>query len=445
LTLQFGSSGIRGKYGVTIKPETAFELGRILPKVLGPKLALGRDPRESGPVLRAAFLSSALQSVKDITDYDMIPTPALAFQSGHDGMSGGVMITASHNPPEYNGFKIFNSKGESLEDSNILAQRQSTTKGEQSGKIGVVRTAEPDEYVQRLRSISLTKRWRVVLDTGNGATCRLAPDIYGAVVGKATAINSRPDGKFSGRGSEPTRESLATLARIVRESKADIGIGFDGDGDRFVVVDEKGSCPLQDRILGSYLSFLARESKGPFLVPVDASMVVDQAVEPYGAKLIRGPVGDAKLLSEMKREGASFAGEPSGAWIHRDFHPCPDGLLSGLLYLRQLEQRNLTVSQAVEAIPEYQMVRKSVVLSTGGGKIDGKSLSEGLESIIGGSPSTDSRFGLRVSSEDSWVLVRESGTEPVLRITAESKKPSEASRIVKDVLTLINRVFKGRV
>jgi phosphoglucosamine mutase len=395
--------------------------------------------------LRAAFLSSALQSVTNVTDYGMIPTPALAFQSGRDGINGGVMITASHNPPEYNGFKIFNSRGESLEDSSILVQRQSATGGEQTDKIGNVKTAEPDEYEQRLKSISLKKNWQVVLDTGNGATCRLAPDIYEAVVGKATAINSHPDGKFSGRGSEPTRESLATLARIVRESKADIGIGFDGDGDRFVVVDEKGSCPLQDRILGSYLSFLARESKGPFLVPVDASMGVDQAVEPYGAKLVRGPVGDAKLLAEMKREGASFAGEPSGAWIHRDFHPCPDGLLSGLLYLRQLEQHGLSVSQAVEAIPEYQMVRKSVVLSIATGKIEGNSLSEGLESIIGGDASTDSRFGLRVSSEDSWVLVRESGTEPVLRITAESKKPSEASRIVKDALILINRVFKGRV
>ncbi len=445
MTLQFGSSGIRGKYGVTIKPETAFELGRTLRNVLGPKLALGRDPRESGPVLRAAFLSSALQFVTNVTDYGLIPTPALAFQSGHEGMNGGVMITASHNPPEYNGFKIFNSKGESLEDSSILTQSQGAPKGQLTGKIGAVGAAEPDEYVQQLKSISLKKQWRVILDTGNGATCRLAPEIYEAVVGKATAINSHPDGKFTGRGSEPTRESLATLSRIVRESKADIGIGFDGDGDRFVVVDEKGSCPLQDRILGSYLAFLARESKGPFLVPVDASMVVDQSVEPYGAKLVRGPVGDAKLLAEMKRESASFAGEPSGAWIHRDFHPCPDGLLSGLLYLQRLEQHGLTVSQAVKAIPEYQMVRKSVVLSTDFGKIDGKSLSEGLESIIGGDPSTDSRFGLRVSSEDSWVLVRESGTEPVLRITAESKKPSEASRIVKEALILINRVFKGRV
>jgi phosphoglucosamine mutase len=445
LTLQFGSSGIRGKYGDTVRPETAFELGRILSRVLGPNLALGRDPRLSGPVLKAAFVSSAVQSGAQLTDYDMIPTPAIAYQSRVNGMDGGVMITASHNPPEYNGFKIFNSKGESLEDSSILSEKQSDAKQGHSNKIGLVRKREPDEYTQRLKSIAFKKQWRVLLDTGNGATCRLAPEIYGNDVGKATAINSHPDGTFSGRGSEPTRESLATLSKLVTESKADIGIAFDGDGDRFVVVDEKGSCPLQDRVLATYLSFLARESKGPFLVPVDASMAVEEAVAPYGARLVRGPVGDAKLLAEMKKEGASFAGEPSGAWIHGDFHPCPDGLLSGLLYLKQLEKQGLTVSGAVKSVPEYQMVRKSVTLSKNVGEIDVKLLSEGLETIIGKGSSTDSRFGLRVSSEDSWVLVRESGTEPVLRITTESKKPSGASRIVTETLSLINRVFKGRI
>ena len=445
MSLQFGSSGIRGKYGDTIGPETAFELGRILNKVLGPTLALARDPRGSGHVLRAAFISSSLQSGSHITDYGIIPTPALAFQSRLSGLDGGVMITASHNPAEYNGFKIFNSKGESLEDSSILVNPQREIPASALSKLGAVGNGEPLDYSSRLKSIAIKKQWRIVLDTGNGATCRLAPEIYGATSGKVTAINSHPDGEFSGRGSEPTRKSLGTLSKMVIESKADLGIGFDGDGDRFVVIDEKGTCPLQDRILGSYLSFLSRESKGPFLIPVDASMAVDDAVAPYGAKLIRGPVGDAKLLAEMKREGAAFAGEPSGAWIHGEYHPCPDGLLSGLLYLQQLERLGLTVSQAVGAVPEYQMVRKSVVLGKESERIDITPAAKGLESIIGQGAAVESKFGLRVSSEDSWVLIRKSGTEPVLRVTAESKKPSTASKIVSETLSLINRTLKGQI
>ncbi|MBO0888343.1 hypothetical protein J2P12_04500 [Candidatus Bathyarchaeota archaeon] len=443
MPLQFGSSGIRGRYGDTVTPNTAFELGAILHGILGPRLAIGNDPRLSGQALRAAFVSSALQMGDEITDYGLIPTPALAYQISHTGSHGGVMITASHNPIEYNGFKIFNEKGEALEDSSIL-QSATRTRRELAHEKSSIRDGHPQDYERRLSSIHLDKKWRIILDPGNGATSRMAPRIYRNVVPTATAINSHPDGRYPGRGPEPTRESLTMLSRIVSETKADVGIAFDGDGDRFYIVDERGECPLQDRILASYLSFLSRESKGPFLVPVDASMAVDEAVARNGARLVRGPVGDAKLLAEMKKEKASFAGEPSGAWIHAEFHPCPDGLLSGLLYLKQLEQLNLTVSKAVEDIPEYHMVRKSLAVSKNAPIVEVSSLSEDLQRIIGPEAKTDSRDGIRVSSPDSWVLVRESGTEPVVRVTAESKKPASVTRIVKDTLELINRVFKGR-
>ena len=173
-------------------------------------------------------------------------------------------------------------------------------------------------------------------------------------------------------------------------------------------------------------------------------MAVDEAVAKNGATLIRGPVGDARLLAEMKKEKASFAGEPSGAWIHSEFHPCPDGLLSGLLYLKHLEQLNLTVSSAIAAIPEYHMVRKSMSVPKNVPNVEVRMLSEALVRIVSPGAETDSRYGVRVSSRDSWVLVRESGTEPVLRVTAESKKPASVKRILKDTLELINRVFKGR-
>src|SRR5438094_5886872 len=141
---------------------------------------------------------------------------------------------------------------------------------------GQVRGGEPEAYTKRLSSIPFKKKWRVVLDTGNGGTGILAPEIYRATVGNVTAINSYPDGNFPGRGSEPTRESIATLSKIVGEMKADIGIAFDGDGDRLYVVDEKGSYTRQDRILCSYLSFLARDWKRRVIVTKDARIYVDK-------------------------------------------------------------------------------------------------------------------------------------------------------------------------
>ena len=445
MTLQFGSSGIRGKYGETISPDTAFELAKILTRDLGPKLALARDPRLSGPVLRAAFLSAALETGARITDYDIIPTPALAYQSGHTHEDGGVMITASHNPPEYNGFKIFNSRGETFDEEAILPRSKSkSTPKNSTVKPLEVETAKPTEYKERLSHIQFEKEWRIVLDPGNGATCQLAPEIYRQSSTKATAMNSFPDGNFPSRGSEPTRDSEASLCKVVTAAKADAGIAFDGDGDRVYIIDEKGNCPLQDRVLGSYITCLAKKSKGPFLVPVDASMAIEEASTKYGAKLRRGPVGDAKLLVEMKKVGASFAGEPSGAWIHGEYNLCPDGILSGLLYLKQLETLDLSVSEAVNEIPEYFMVRKSVSVAKKMSASSVTSLSRELEKVIGKDSTIETKFGVRVSSDDSWVLVRESGTEPVIRITTESKQRTRANHIMKETLSLVKRVLTGK-
>jgi phosphoglucosamine mutase len=445
LTLQFGSSGIRGKYGETITTDTAFELAKILTRDLGLKLALARDPRLSGSVLRSAFLSAALETGARITDYDMIPTPALAYQSGHTHQDGGVMITASHNPPEYNGFKIFNSRGETFDDEAILSRSRSKSMQKSSAvKPLALETAKPTEYKERLSQIQFEKEWRVVLDPGNGAACRLAPEIYRQSSTKATAMNSFPDGTFPSRGSEPTRDSEASLCKVVAASGADVGVAFDGDGDRAYIIDEKGNCPLQDRVLGSYITCLARKSKGPYLVPVDASMAIEEAATKYGAKLMRGPVGDAKLLVEMKKVGAPFAGEPSGAWIHGEYNLCPDGILSGLLYLKQLEALDLSVSEAVNEIPEYFMVRKSVSLADKMSASVKTTLSKELQKIIGKDSSVETKFGIRVSSEDSWVLVRESGTEPVMRITTESKQRSKANQIMRETLSLVRRVLKGK-
>jgi phosphoglucosamine mutase len=443
LPIRFGSSGIRGKYPTDVGPETAFELGRTLPEILGPNLALARDPRRSGLPLRAAFVSAALEKESHITDYGMIPTPALAFETRATGKSGGIAITASHNPPEYNGFKVFNSDGESLEENSRSRRKGKRNRVRRRHPFGSIVDARPDHYTEMLEQLTFRKKWRVMLDTGNGAASLIAPQIYGRLLGSVSSMNSYPDGSFPGRGSEPTAESMLSLSRMVVASHADAGLGFDGDGDRVYIIDEYGNRPLQDRVLASYISLLARRSKGPYVVPVDASMVVDEVAEKYHARVIRGPVGDAKLLQQMKKTKARFAGEPSGAWIHGQVHNCPDGILSGLLYLRQLELLRLTVSQSLKEIPEYYMIRKSIPYT---GKIRrlGSNLSRALSKVVGKDFSVDTRFGLRVKSEDSWVLIRESGTEPVVRVTVESKQKPHAVTLMKEAVKLASQAFKGK-
>jgi phosphoglucosamine mutase len=443
LNLQFGSSGIRGKYPETVNSSVAFELGKLIPRIMGGELALGNDPRYSGPVLKASFLSAALENGSRVLDYGLIPTPALAFQTRSLKRSAGVMITASHNPPEYNGFKVFDKLGEALDDETRLSLKNSRQLP-YNGRASSVESADPREYKELLARVVFKKNWKIVLDLGNGAASKLAPAIYREMLNKVTTINSYPDGGFPGRGSEPTMKSVGTLGSMVVETHFDAGIAFDGDADRMYIVDEKGVCPLQDRVLASYIAFLAESSKGPFVVPLDASMVVDEVAEKHGARLVRGPVGDAKLLREMKRLNSNFAGEPSGAWIHRDYNSCPDGPLSGLLFLKASESLGLSVSEMVRDIPEYHMIREGM---NHAGKLSRdmiSTLATGLKKILGKDSSVETKFGLRVSAENAWVLVRDSGTEPVIRVTGESKDRSEATRVMRETLRLLRQVLKGR-
>ncbi len=445
MTLRFGSSGIRGKYPEEVNPGTAFELGKKLVRVLGGSLAVGRDPRRSGPVLKASLLAAALEEGARIFDYDMVPTPAVSFETQSESISAGVMITASHNPPEYNGFKVFNGRGEALDgDKSLLVKKTTSAQKNPLRDWGDVETREPNSYRSRLSTIAFHKKWKVVLDPGNGATCYLAPSIYRESFDKVTTINSLPDSTFSARGSEPTPQSMKLLSEVVVETGADVGVGFDGDGDRMFIVDEKGNCPLQDKVLGSYIAFLAGRSKGPYLIPLDASMAIDEVAEKYGARIVRGPVGDAKLLQEMKRWKSKFAGEPSGAWIHGNYSACPDGILSGILYVRSLEELGLTVSEALEGISQYYMMRTSLRLKAGFSPAKARVLGRELRSILGKDSNIDLRYGVRVSSEDSWILVRESGTEPVIRVTGESRDKSRLRRMMRDTVQMVGRISKGR-
>ncbi len=448
MKFQFGSSGIRDKYPETINPALAQELGRAIPKSLGRSMAVAHDTRTSSLTLHAMLIASALESGAEIYDYGMVPTPVLSYETRATHRSAGVMVTASHNPPEYNGFKVFTSEGEALDDeSKLLGQaRADETIMKQIG-FGTVERPSTAEYSRMISRIALSEDWKIILDPGNGASCGISSKLYTEAGCTVTSVNSIPDGTFPGRPSEPAPENLRLLCQMVRETQADAGIAFDGDADRMVIVDENGDCPLQDRALAYYISYLTRHAgrtDRTFLVPVDSSMVIEETAEKEGGKIVRGPVGDALLLREMKKHGSSFAGEPSGAWIHYKLNPSPDGLISGLSYIKALEEEGKTVAESLEGIPEYHMERRSIStpVRTEPSTID--SLSGQLSRIIGSKATVSHDYGLRIASSQSWALVRKSGTEPKIRLTVESKSKSEAERITRESTHLITRELSER-
>ena len=219
MKFHFGSSGIRDRYPDVITPDLAGELGRAIPASMGDRIAIAHDTRLSSPVLRSMFVASAMESGADIFDYQVVPTPVLAFQTRAGKFSGGVMITASHNPSEYNGFKVFTSKGEALDDESKLLDAPIKRKPVRPSERFEV--LKPYEYQEMISQIILRRKWKVVLDPGNGAACGFSETVYRNAGCSVTSVNSMPDGRFPGRGSEPTREGLGLLSQMVRETGSD--------------------------------------------------------------------------------------------------------------------------------------------------------------------------------------------------------------------------------
>ena len=447
MKLQFGSSGIRGKYPEGVNPAVAVELARRITAGVGRRIAVGHDSRSSGPVLKATLLSTALEAGAVVSDYGLLPTPALSYETRFRELDWGIMITASHNPTEYIGFKVFNSLGEAFDDESTLPAVDQSEEAPSLSRPGEVENCDSSQYEAALSEISFKRSWKVVLDPGNGAASDVAPRVYTRALGNVTSMNCIREAEFSGRGPEPTAENMRMLCSAVRGTRAHAGIAFDGDGDRMFMIDEKGECHLQDRILSAFISFLSSRSNGPFVVPLDVSMSVDEVSERLGAKIVRGPVGDTKLLREMKAVGGTFAGEPSGAWIHPQFNPCPDGILSGLLFLQAVENDGRPISQVIGDVPEYHIIRESLPIRhadmTKTNTV--QTVGREIERIVGQHATSEDRFGLRVSTDQSWVLVRQSGTEPVLRVTVESKAGKEAARIMKETIRFLHRRLKGRL
>ena len=212
------------------------------------------------------------------------------------------------------------------------------------------------------KTVTLKKRWNVVVDPGCGAAFNVAPQMLKTIGCKVTSLNAQPDGYFPARKSEPTAESLQDLAKTVKTLHADIGVAFDGDADRVAFVDENGVFVNFDRSLAAYGAFVLKRNGGGLVVTnVEASMCVETMAEKYGGKVVRTRVGDIYVSEAIKRDGAVFGGEPCGAWVHPQIHLCPDGPLSAALFLKALEDEGKTVSEFIGEVPEYITMRENIV------------------------------------------------------------------------------------
>jgi len=376
-------------------------------------------------------------------------TPLLAFLTRELKANAGVMITASHNPPEYNGIKLFtiDSSAYDEEQQNKIEEIIQNKLFKRSSWRNIGKEIFLDESQRYLETIQKTvkfdKKWRVVLDPGCGAACHIAPTLFRMLGCKVIVVNAQPDGFFPGRSPVPETGTMRQLSRIVKNLHADIGIAYDGDGDRMAAIDENGAFTPYDKILAAFASHLVKKNKGGIVVTtVEASMCFEKMVKPCGGRVIRTKVGDVYVAATVKGNKAIFGGEPCGAWIHPQYHFCPDGVLSSVLLLKTLEEKNKPLSFLVSEIPHYFLIRKEVTCPNNIKSKVVKNLKNALPMIFPEIYEKSMVDGMRLTLKDGWILIRASGTEPIMRLTVETESKEKTKEIMNKGLKLIKQLIK---
>lgn len=433
----FGTSGIRGEYQKEVTPELALNVARALAKYIGgegKKVVIGRDTRTTGKIFENIMSAGLQECGCDVLLLGMVPTPTVGYATLKKGADAGIMITASHNPSKYNGIKLWNADGLAYKQEQertiekIVFEEDFDKKS--WDKLGKEYDISPfkDEYVDAIIEVSKIdpqKPLKVVVDCASGAGSKLSPEALRRAGMDVITLNAQPDGFFPGRNPEPNSANLQELMKTVKVIGADIGLAHDGDADRMIAVDEKGRLSDFDKLL----TIMAKEFGGTVVTTVDASACLDTQMKKLGGKVLRTPVGDVHVAESINENNATFGGEPSGTWLHPDFCMCPDGLLSGLRIVKCV-QDNGPLSEQLDAIESYPTIREKITCPNNKKEEVMKIVEERFTDEFDDINEILSIDGVRISfKDDSWVLIRPSGTEPYVRITAEAKTEEDLSRI----------------
>lgn len=420
----FGSSGIRKlakRELLEIALKTGLAVGKIHKKVI-----VASDTRTSNEAIKFSFLSGLLAAGAQSFDAGIVPTPTLAFAARN--FDAGAMITASHNPPQYNGIKLLNPDGsafdgqqrerfeELITDSALSAAPWQEMRRNRS-YVGAV-----EEHIAKIKGdIAKPLRLKVVLDCGCGAASVITSELLSQLGCEVIELNCFPSGFFP-HDVEPVEANLADLIQRTRESGADLGIAHDGDADRMMAVDDEGRFIPGDKLL---LLFAGQLNAERVVTTLDASMAVEEA----GFNAVRTKIGDIYVSEELKN-GGEFGGEPSGAWIFPKHSFCPDGIYAAAM-IADIASR-IKLSDAVDRIPKYFIMRGSIAGD------DIKLFVELERKLMALNPVSVSDIdGIRLVFDDGWVLIRPSGTEPKIRLTAEAKNEARARELYNTCFGII--------
>jgi phosphomannomutase len=444
--LKIGVSGIRGVVGEFLTPSLALAFAQAFGTYVGRgRVVVGRDTRTSGPMLQNAVHCGLLAAGCDVIDVGVLPTPTIQIYTGAIHARGGLAITASHNPPEYNALKLFNSEGlffNTYERTELLdIYHQSDFEQAGNGQIRRVRRecdAPRRMHIDRVmrhvdRELIRSRRFRVALDAVNGAGSVMTPGFLTETLGcELHAISIDPT-KIFPRVAEPRPDTLGDLARLVVEQGCEIGFGQDPDGDRLAVVDENGNVLDNDDVLALVVDAALEAAPGDVVVNLTTSCVVDDIARAHGRKVFRTPVGEANVVETMQAVDAVIGGEGSnGGIIFPPVHLCRDSYTGMGFLLQRMAATRLTIGQLAARLPRYY--RKLGKVAFEHGKLG--PLMQALEEQFPAAK-LDRSDGLKLILDDAWIHVRASNTEPLLRLGAEASSQDRVERLYSDVQRLL--------
>jgi phosphomannomutase/phosphoglucomutase len=448
----FGTNGVRGVVNEFMDSQLAMDVGKAIGTFMKGRVAIGCDSRTSADMVKSACSAGLMSAGAEVLDLGLLPTPALQYFVKNGKAAGGVMITASHNPPEFNGIKAIDSDGTEMPREKemvieaIFFQRSFSspdwrkvgTSIPSSGAIASYQKAVLSKVDrEEIRKADL----KVVLDCANGAGSVCTPHILEELGVRTITLNCNPLGTFPGHPSEPTEDHLADLIAMVRETGANLGIAHDGDADRTIFVDDKGRFVHGDRSLAVVAGAMVAENGGGIVVtPVSTSLCVEEVVKRAGGELVYTRVGAPIVARKMIELEAIFGGEENGGLIFPKHQYCRDAAMTAAKMIEILAVEG-SLSSLLNRVPDYCLDKRKLACPEAAKDDVLRAVCEAFAE-----QRVDTTDGVKVYFEGGWTLIRPSGTEPIFRIYSEGKTEQKAHEIAdrceKVVMEILGSISK---
>jgi phosphoglucosamine mutase len=446
----FGTSGIRGVVNQDLSPgfcrRVALAIGTTLPQ--SSTVCIATDTRVSRDVIKDAIITGLLSCGVNVVDLGILPTPALALLTRESGFAAGIMVTASHNPPEFNGIKLFSESSsgysgaqEAEIESIYFEQRFRYGKMGTTTRVDHLKSRYTSFVKDKLSQSSLNRHLKVVVDPGNGAASKFASDIFVQMGFDVLPVNDEPDGSFPGRSPEPKEDTLQGTISFLRQHNADLAICFDGDADRVVFCDKEGFLGFNEPI--AFISRLAVKKTGKKKVAttVETGTLLDLAVKDLGVEVARGRVGDVPVAHLAQQLDAALGVEQVGVYIMPEVGYYPDSIFASLFLLSQISDAE-EIRQFFQGMPGLSFEKAKVSCPN-----------ELKESVMARVQEQAHLFapdgintldGVRLGFADSWMLIRPSGTEPVIRVISESMSQKQTAELMNRGRKLVESLVEAR-